>query len=326
MQKRDLNYLAAILLIFIFLLMLATGLIQLRFELHRFIYHIYGAYLLLILAFIHVFTNYKKLSIFIKNKLRLRKEGKKVLSRNDFPYYVSIALILSLIFTIVTGFLQVKLNFPRTRFVYHIYGAYITLILALIHICLNLSKVKAYLIQRKKFANIVGGVLIVAIVVLGIKLFTIGKKVVYNKILPMGFDMALEYHEKTKHTYAELMARTGGLDWSKQPSVFKEYPQAELIKLSADLDFNSISVEEAIEIGPFMGNLSGEYITKIELSRLLYYTNGITGVLRYPGLDYYLRAAPSAGALYPTVIYLVVNNVEGFKKGIYHYSVKDHRL
>lgn len=139
-------------------------------------------------------------------------------------------------------------------------------------------------------------------------------------------EIALEYHQKTKHTYAELLSSRGGLDWAKQPSIFKEYPQDTLIKLSTNFDFDSISVEEAIEMNPYLGSFSGEPITEGELSRLLYHTNGITKELRYPGLTYYLRAAPSAGALYSTVIYLVVNNVAGLKKGIYHYSVKDHGL
>lgn len=140
------------------------------------------------------------------------------------------------------------------------------------------------------------------------------------------FEIAMKYHEETKYTYAELMAKREKLDWTRQPSVFKEYPRAELIKLSSDTDFNSISVEDAIKKGSYTGSFSGGAITKSELSQLLHHTNGITSVLRYPRFTYYFRAAPSAGALYPTVIYIVVNNVEGLKKGIYHYSVKDHGL
>ena len=39
-----------------------------------------------------------------------------------------------------------------------------------------------------------------------------------------------------------------------------------------------------------------------------------------------LRSAPSAGALYPFEIYVVVHNVEGLEPGIYHYAVRDHQL
>jgi SagB-type dehydrogenase family enzyme len=39
-----------------------------------------------------------------------------------------------------------------------------------------------------------------------------------------------------------------------------------------------------------------------------------------------LRAAPSAGALYPIEIYVVLHRTEGLVPGLYHYAVKDHAL
>jgi SagB-type dehydrogenase family enzyme len=39
-----------------------------------------------------------------------------------------------------------------------------------------------------------------------------------------------------------------------------------------------------------------------------------------------LRSTPSAGALYPFEVYLIVNNVEGLSQGIYHYALLKHAL
>lgn len=67
---------------------------------------------------------------------------------------------------------------------------------------------------------------------------------------------------------------------------------------------------------------TGEPISLEELSSLLHYAAGVTGrVGNFP-----LRAAPSAGALYPIEIYPIVNNITGLEKGIYHYDPRDHSL
>ena len=56
-----------------------------------------------------------------------------------------------------------------------------------------------------------------------------------------------------------------------------------------------------------------------ELSFLLWASQGITANME----GYQLRTAPSAGALYPVEIYIVVKNVESLSPGIYHYQAKE---
>ena len=41
----------------------------------------------------------------------------------------------------------------------------------------------------------------------------------------------------------------------------------------------------------------------------------------YPGIEYYLRVNPSAGALYPNEVYFQVRNNKSFEDGIYHLEV-----
>jgi len=67
---------------------------------------------------------------------------------------------------------------------------------------------------------------------------------------------------------------------------------------------------------------SEEPLTLEQLSQLIWATTGRTG-----GNDQHiLRAAGSAGALYPNETYLVINNVADVSAGIYHYEIHDHRL
>jgi len=59
-----------------------------------------------------------------------------------------------------------------------------------------------------------------------------------------------------------------------------------------------------------------------ELAALLWATQGIT----LAGRNYLLRAAPSAGALYPVETYVAVHQVEGLESGIWHLEVPDFEL
>ncbi len=63
-------------------------------------------------------------------------------------------------------------------------------------------------------------------------------------------------------------------------------------------------------------------LTREELAALLWATQGITGVLE----NFRLRAAPSAGALYPVETYLAVHRVTGVEAGIWHFNVPGFAL
>jgi SagB-type dehydrogenase family enzyme len=64
-----------------------------------------------------------------------------------------------------------------------------------------------------------------------------------------------------------------------------------------------------------------------ELATVLHQTYGITGEMPFAGGGVHgLRAAPSAGALYPAELYLGVRRVAGVPPGLYHYEVRAHAL
>ena len=64
---------------------------------------------------------------------------------------------------------------------------------------------------------------------------------------------------------------------------------------------------------------SKESISLSQLSQLLWSAQGVTHFFGF-------RTAPSAGAIYPLEIYIVVNNVEQLSQGIYHYIPRAHKL
>ncbi|MCP4717525.1 MAG: SagB/ThcOx family dehydrogenase [Deltaproteobacteria bacterium] len=87
-------------------------------------------------------------------------------------------------------------------------------------------------------------------------------------------------------------------------------------------DFTGGSLETAIKNRRSVRNFSKTPMSLLELSQLLFAAQGITGHEQGQAL----RAAPSAGALYPVELYAVVFAVAGIKPGIYHYAADGHLL
>lgn len=129
-----------------------------------------------------------------------------------------------------------------------------------------------------------------------------------------------KFHEETKHTWIQIFKEII-TPKPERPPQFKKYPDRPKIKLPKP-EFKGIPLEDALMKRRSIREYSKRPITLAELSQLLFAAQGVTGQM-YGVL---LRTAPSAGALYPIEIYVVGNNVETLKKGIYHYSVKDHSI
>jgi SagB-type dehydrogenase family enzyme len=132
--------------------------------------------------------------------------------------------------------------------------------------------------------------------------------------------VAARYHELTKYD-EESVRRGPGLDWSRQPTPFKDIVSQQRVELRRH---PPVLVESG---SPVPAPPSGDgRLDLAALSRLLFFANGVTGVLRYDGGGQFLRAAPSAGALYPTELYVAARDVPGLDAGLYNYQVRTHEL
>ncbi len=94
---------------------------------------------------------------------------------------------------------------------------------------------------------------------------------------------------------------------------------AKHIALPAPVETGSVSVEEAIRLRRSVRDFRRASLSLQEIAQLLWATQGITDPRG-------LRAAPSAGALYPLEVYLVAGEVDGVQPGIYHYRPQRHEL
>ena len=113
------------------------------------------------------------------------------------------------------------------------------------------------------------------------------------------------------------------LDWSIKPKTYKEY-----IDVISTLKLPDPEFDEEIKFWDIVLNrkstrkFKNEPITQMQLSLLLF---GMTGLTRiFP--QFAFRTVPSAGGLYPIEVYPIINDVEGFGQGVYHYNIPKHSL
>ena len=104
------------------------------------------------------------------------------------------------------------------------------------------------------------------------------------------------------------------------PGRAEEREKIKSIQLPAPSAEGKMSLEAAIEKRRSRRRFEDKALKLAQISQILWAAQGIT---EKGGIK---RAAPSAGALYPLEIYLVVRKVEGLEAGVYHYNPAKHTI
>jgi SagB-type dehydrogenase family enzyme len=255
-----------------------------------------------------------------------------MLPKRDIDYLVITAMLLSGLYIAATGLAMDW--FGLHRFAYHHYVGYVWAALAVLHVILNWGRIRAYLKHRLRplperqvpaaegrgpatgrRALLISGLGIVGGFILG--RLVPGRPTAIDPKQAEG-DAGIFYHQWSKPGYA--LTRGVLFDWGGRPALYKTYPDAERIDLPDPHGYQGLSLEEAIQTRRSIRDYVANPLSLEELSRLLHAAQGITD----PRLGF--RAAPSAGALYPMETYVVVHDVAGLERGLYHYAVVDHTL
>ena len=151
----------------------------------------------------------------------------------------------------------------------------------------------------------------------------------------LDIEVALRYHEATKHSEASLRRNSHFLDWSNQPRPFKTYRDVESVRLPSDPKIILGPEPPALDIiatHPIdVGDQRAERIPDLDvLARTLYLGAGVIKRKRHPGGgEMHFRAYPNTGALYHIDLYLVTGDLPGVPAGVYHFGPHDfalHRL
>jgi len=114
-----------------------------------------------------------------------------------------------------------------------------------------------------------------------------------------------------------------GLDWESKPPLYKKYsPDLERYELEKPDRVDGKPLYQLLQKRRSERNYRKIDVSSAILSQILWASQGISMANEY----HQFRTAPSAGGLFPIETYCVINQVEGFKPGVYHYQVPYHCL
>jgi SagB-type dehydrogenase family enzyme len=114
------------------------------------------------------------------------------------------------------------------------------------------------------------------------------------------------------------------MDWANQPDVFKHYPDRDQIPLAKEVQ------TPRLKLSSVLSRIQTDTVPKVlnreDLALILFLSHTFTAKARHPEGDFYYRSAASAGALYPTEVYVATHGVEGLDDGLYHFAMQHHAL
>jgi SagB-type dehydrogenase family enzyme len=94
--------------------------------------------------------------------------------------------------------------------------------------------------------------------------------------------------------------------------------------LPSDLSLPEEKLSTLLKSGK-VGEMVGEMDVEA-LSLILRLAHTLTAKARSAGGDYYFRSVASAGALYPTELYVATHSIRGLDDGLYHFAIHRHCL
>src|SRR5712692_8414240 len=137
-------------------------------------------------------------------------------------------------------------------------------------------------------------------------------------------EAAWTYHDATKHSYTSVRTNSHFLDWNNQPLPFKIYPTLEALPLPREVRQTGVAALSAIAESIPSDTIAAPGLEAV--AQLLYLSAGITRKRKYPGGEFYFRAAACTGALYEAELYLVCGGLANLGAGVYHFAPAEFGL
>ena len=132
--------------------------------------------------------------------------------------------------------------------------------------------------------------------------------------------LARLYLQETRFDRATIGNRTRPHILPAEP--FKRYPDAEKVLLPRKWDGEESNFWSLLQQRRSLRRYSPSPMNPTDLALLLWACQGVTAQAG----QFYMRTAPSAGALYPIETYVAVSRIDGLEPGILHFDVKGFQL
>lgn len=134
---------------------------------------------------------------------------------------------------------------------------------------------------------------------------------------------AWNYHNTTSYERSKM----GGhfLDWENQAELLKTYADRELLEMPKEIPLPKEDLFTLYDRPPVKEKHKATPDLE-DLSRILLLTYTLTAQARHSNGIFHYRSAASAGALYPTEIYVASEGMLDLTPGLYHFSIAGHGL
>jgi SagB-type dehydrogenase family enzyme len=144
---------------------------------------------------------------------------------------------------------------------------------------------------------------------------------------PDPVQIAIGYHQRTRHGPQAFAASLGFLDWDNQPDPFRRFESAELLTLDQPAEATP-TYDALFQSAAAADPISPRSLGRTSLSSFLFHSMALSawksaGDARWP-----LRVNPSSGNLHPTEAYLLLPSVADLTPtpGLHHYAPREHGL
>jgi SagB-type dehydrogenase family enzyme len=135
-------------------------------------------------------------------------------------------------------------------------------------------------------------------------------------------NIALTYHQETKHHLDHYARSPGYLDWASQPDPFRTFAGSARIELPLSADRVTTAYADLFTTG----TVPAHPLDMTGIAAFFELALGLSAWKEFRGNRWALRCNPSSGNLHPTEGYAVLPPLSSFQAGVYHYVSRDHCL